>query len=140
MMAPGAGGARGAGRGQDAAPRHRGRRGGELAAERVLRHGERLELTDDQTKRLERLAFDTKSKLIDLHATLEKERLELRRMVESGADDMRKIRRQLDVVSEKRVDIQSEKLGSWMETKKILNEDQKKMIEQRVRGLRAPLE
>ncbi len=137
MMAPGA---RGAGPAWETARRHGGRRGGQLAAERVLNHREELELTDDQAKRLEALAFDTKSKLIDLHAKLEKEQLELERMIETGVDDMKKIRRQLDVVSEKRVDIQSEKLGSWMETKKILSDNQKKTIEQRVRGLRAPLE
>jgi hypothetical protein len=135
MMAPGA---RGAGRGREM--RHRPRRGANLAADRVLRHGDELELTDDQAKRLETLAFDTKSKLIDLHAKLDKEQLELRRMIETGTDDMKKIRRQLDVVSEKRVDIQSEKLGSWMETKKILSDDQKKMIEQRFRDLAAPID
>jgi len=107
-----------------------GERGGVIAAERMLRHAEDLKLTDAQTESLERLAYDTKAQLIDLNASLQKARLEFRRQREADSDDIAAMKKQLNTLAAKRVDIQELKLKHWVDAKKVLTEEQKKLLKE----------
>lgn len=113
---------------------HRGRgdrdhrQGAGLAAERMLKGAAKLELTDEQAKQLEQLAYDARAKLIDLESELSKARLEMRRQIETDSDDLAALKKHLDSLAKKRVSIQELKLENWIEAKKILTEEQKTLI------------
>ncbi len=105
-------------------------RGGAIAAERMLRHAKELKLTDAQIKSLERVAYDTKTQLIDLDAALQKARLEFRRQREADSDDIAAMKKQLNTLAARRVDIQELKLKHWVDAKKVLTGEQKKMLKE----------
>jgi Spy/CpxP family protein refolding chaperone len=104
------------------------RRGTGLAAERMLKGATKLELTDEQIGKLEKLAYDARLKLIDLESDLSKARLEMRRQMETDSDDLTVIKKHLDTLAQKRVSVQELKLKNWIDAKKILNEEQKTSI------------
>jgi Spy/CpxP family protein refolding chaperone len=106
---------------------HKKKRGG-IAADRLLRHARTLELTGDQVSRLNELVYQTKKKMIDLRAKLQKERLELKHLMQSGTEDMTRIRRQLNLVAKKRVDLQEARIAHWFDAKKVLSDEQREMI------------
>ena len=108
--------------GFDAGPR------GGIAAERILRHAADLKLTDEQIKRLEALNHDTEAKLIDLRADIEKGELEIRNELQSGGDDLAKIKRYLDSVSKARAGVQEARIANFFDARKILTDEQKKMV------------
>jgi Spy/CpxP family protein refolding chaperone len=103
-------------------------RGVGMASDRMLRQAARLELTDEQTAQLEKLTYDTKSKLIDLEADMDKARLEMRRQMDSDTDDVAAMKKQLDSVAKIRVNIQTLKLQNWIDAKKVLSDEQKKLM------------
>lgn len=109
--------------------RHRRTRGG-IAADRLLRQSRKLGLSNDQIARLKDLAYETRKKMIDLRAGLQKEQLELRHLMQSGTEDMRRIRRQLDLVATKRADVQEARIAHWIASKNVLNKDQRELIKQ----------
>jgi Spy/CpxP family protein refolding chaperone len=111
-----------------------------LPVDRVLRHAGRLMLTDDQIRRLEELSFDTKKTLIGLRAKLQQERLELQRLVRSESVSMTVIRRQLDSVARKKVDVEEVRLAQLFRLREILTDQQRKLIRHRRYGIRHELE
>ncbi len=116
-----------AGKAHEKARRHRKERGG-IAADRLLRRAQVLELTGDQVSHLNELAYETKKRMIDLRAKLQKEQLELEHLMQSGTEDMTRIRRQLNLVAKKRVDLQQARIAHWFEAKKVLSDEQREMI------------
>jgi Spy/CpxP family protein refolding chaperone len=113
--------------------RHAGRRGGRgagrgLASDRLIKRATRLELTDAQVVQLEKLAYDTMSQLIDLNSDLEKAQLEMRRQMETDGDDLPALKKHLDTLAKKHVSIQELKLKNWIDSKKVLTEEQKQKI------------
>jgi Spy/CpxP family protein refolding chaperone len=138
MLAPGQKGrecARGA-RDQRGMARHgRGMRGSGLrghgngvAAERMLRHAPELKLTDDQIGKLEMLAYETKKRMIDLHADVERERLEIKKQMQSGSDDLTQIKRHLSAISKSRLAMQEAKIENLFAARKLLTDEQKEMV------------
>ncbi|MFQ5511325.1 MAG: Spy/CpxP family protein refolding chaperone [Candidatus Krumholzibacteriia bacterium] len=115
-------------RGNGAAGKRGDARNG-IAADRLLRHAAMLELTEDQVARLSELAYETKRDLIDLRAGLQKARLELQRLMRSGTEDMTRIRRQLNQVAKKRVDLEEARIAHWIDSRKVLNDAQRKRIQ-----------
>jgi hypothetical protein len=110
---------------------HRGAmagRGPGIAAARILRHAEKLELSDQQISQLEELSLGARKQMVDLRAAIEKEHLELEELLRSDSDDLTTIRKHLNALAEKHVDVQELKLRNWIEVKKILTEDQKEKI------------
>jgi Spy/CpxP family protein refolding chaperone len=107
-----------------------GQRGGAIAAERILRHAKQLKLTGAQIESLERLSYDAKAQLIDRRAALEKARLELRQQMETDSDDIAAARKQMNALAARRVDIQELRLKHWVEVKKVLTDEQKKMLKE----------
>lgn len=113
------------GRGFGGSPAEKGRG---VAAARILRHAGELDLSEQQISQLEEIALDVRKQLVDLHAFIEKERLDLEELMRSDSDDITAIKKRLNTLAQKRVDVQELKLRNWIEVKKILTEDQKKLI------------
>ena len=105
-----------------------------LPADRMLRGASGLDLTDEQTAQLEKLSYDAKLKLIDLNSSLEKARLEMKKEMESGNDNLSALKKNLESMSKIKVDIQELKLGNWFEAKKVLTEEQKAKVKDRHPG------
>jgi Spy/CpxP family protein refolding chaperone len=118
----------GHGKGHGAFAGHGPRSG--VAAERMLRHANKLDLTDDQIAKLEMLSFEAKKKLIDLHASIEKEQLELKNRIRSDAEDMTQIKRHLSAISNARTGIQEVKIANLFAARKILTDEQKKLVKE----------
>ncbi len=114
----------------------RGNRGGfdgmhgGIPAERMLRNAEELKLSDEQIATLEKLSFETQKTLVDLHAVIEKEQLEIRNSLQSGNDDLAAIKSHLAAVSQARADIQTARIANLFDAKKVLTEKQKKAIKE----------
>jgi Spy/CpxP family protein refolding chaperone len=105
-----------------------------LPADRMLRGASGLDLTDEQTAQLEKLSYDAKLKLIDLNSSLEKARLEMKKEMESGNDNLSALKKNLESMSKIKVDIQELKLGNWFEAKKVLTDEQKAKVKDRHPG------
>jgi hypothetical protein len=101
-----------------------------VPAEFVLRQAQQLQLSESQVSRLEDLVYETKAQLIDLSATFQKEELRLQQIIRSDEDDISLIKRQLEIVADARVAVQTERLSSWLGAKKILNVDQRKSLKE----------
>jgi Spy/CpxP family protein refolding chaperone len=99
-----------------------------VPADQMLRSASDLDLTDAQVSQLENLSYDAKSKLIDLNSSLEKARLEMKKEMESGNDNLSALKKNLESMSKIKVDIQELKLGNWFEAKKVLTEEQKAKV------------
>jgi Spy/CpxP family protein refolding chaperone len=108
---------------------HGNGRQGALPAERLTRHADDLELTEEQLDSLEKSAYATRQKLIDLEADLEKARLEMRRLKEQKTENMSDLKKQLRLVSDKKLAIQELRLENWIDSRKILTEDQKQALD-----------
>jgi Spy/CpxP family protein refolding chaperone len=107
----------------------RGARGG-FAAEMVLRRANDLKLTEDQIGKLEGLASDTKKKLVDLHAEIQKSEIEIQDLLRSESDDLTAIKRHLSAASKARAAIQEARITHLFEVRKVLTAEQKKMLKQ----------
>lgn len=99
-------------------------------AERLLRNAEELKLSDEQIATLKKLSFETQKTLVDLHAVIEKEQLEIRNSLQSGNDDLAAIKSHLSAVSQARADIQAARIANLFDAKKVLTEKQKKAIKE----------
>lgn len=105
--------------------------GDRVPADRMLGNASDLDLTDEQVAQLEKLSYDAKSKLIDLNSSLEKARLEMKKEMESGSDNLSAMKKNLESMSQIKVDIQALKLGNWIEAKKVLTDEQKAKVKDR---------
>ena len=102
-----------------------------MAADRILKFSSELDLTDKQIAELETLSYETKKKLIDLHADIEKEQLEVRNRLRSGSEDMTQIKRHLSAVAKAQSEIKASKITNLFEARKVLTEEQKKLIKEK---------
>jgi Spy/CpxP family protein refolding chaperone len=102
-----------------------------VPAERFLRRAAELDLTDEQVAGLEKLAHDTKTKLIDLRAEMAKERMELQRLRRSDSDDIAQFRKHFNAIAKIRVQIQETRLVNRIEARKALTEEQRQTLEEK---------
>jgi Spy/CpxP family protein refolding chaperone len=132
MLAPGHRGAKGArgARGQRGHGHGMKGHGGGVAADRMLRHSADLKLTDDQIGRLEMLSYETKKRMIDLHADIELEQLEVKKRMQSGSDDLTQIKRHLSAISKAKLSIQEARIENLFEARKVLTKEQKEMVKE----------
>lgn len=122
---------------RDGFHRRGGQRGMGLAAERLLKSAQFLDLTEEQVNKLEKMAYDVKKQLIDLRAEVAKERLEMRQLRRSESDDLAKYKTHINNIAEKRAQMEQVLIATWIEARKILTDEQKKMLDQRRYGERA---
>lgn len=102
-----------------------------MPAERFLRHAAQLDLTDEQVSKLEKLAYDAKTQLIDLRAEMSKARVELQRLRRSNSEDVSQFKKHFNTMATLRVKIQEARLINRIEAKKILTDEQKQMLEEK---------
>jgi Spy/CpxP family protein refolding chaperone len=102
-----------------------------VAADRMLRQASELNLTDDQTAKLEALAYETKKRLIDLHADIEIEQLEVHKQLQSGSEDLTQIKRHWSAIAKAQVDIKEAQITNLFEARKLLTTEQKEMVKER---------
>ncbi len=97
----------------------------------LIQHASVLGLTDEQQDELSKIEFATKKKMIDLKATLQKERLELQELM--SADDLNAsaIKRQLDAVAGAETDMKFEKISSMIAAQKVLTKEQKELLKEK---------
>jgi Spy/CpxP family protein refolding chaperone len=108
---------------------HWGARGG-LAVEMVLRHADDLKLTDAQVESLEGLAGETRKKLVDLHAEIQKSEIEIQSLIRSESGDLARINRHIEAASKARARIQEERIALLFDVRKILTPEQKEMLKE----------
>ncbi len=118
--------------------RHKGRWGERrddagkyVAADRYLRCAAELGLSDDQKSKLKELAFKTKKEMIDLRASVQKARLELKELVRSEDPNLREIKRQLDALAAAQADLRYKRIASMLEAREILTPEQRKRLEEK---------
>jgi Spy/CpxP family protein refolding chaperone len=102
-----------------------------VPAERILKHGTRLNLTEEQVTKLEELAHDAKARLIDLRADMAKERLELQRLRQSDSEDIAQFKKHFNAMSKLRVEVQEIRLMNRIEAKKVLTDEQKRLLKEK---------
>jgi Spy/CpxP family protein refolding chaperone len=102
-----------------------------VAADRILRSSAELGLTDEQTKKLETLSFETKEKLIDLHASIEKERLKVRERMQSGTNDLTQIKRHLNAIAKAQVEVKEARIANLFDARKVLTNEQKGLLKEK---------
>jgi Spy/CpxP family protein refolding chaperone len=101
-----------------------------MAAERMLRHAQALNLSDEQIGKLKTLVYETKKKLVDLHSEIEKGQLEIQNLLQSGNDDLTQIRRHLTAISKAHADTQEARIANLFEARKVLTAEQKKLVKE----------
>ena len=126
------------------APHARGHRGGfhrrgahrgmGLAAERLLKNAQWFDLSEEQVNKLEKLAYDAKKQLIDLRAEVAKARLEMRQLRRSESDDLAEFKTHINNIADKNAQMEEVRINNWIEARKILTDEQKKLLTQRRSG------
>lgn len=101
------------------------------AAMRMVMRAEQLDLTKEQVAKLEKLAYDTKTKVIDLRAALEKTKLELRQLERTDSDNLTAMKRHLKSIADIRVEMRMAKIANRIDAKNILTDEQKEMVKKR---------
>jgi Spy/CpxP family protein refolding chaperone len=97
---------------------------------------EKLNLTDDQTKKLEDIRYQHQKKAITMRADLESARLDLGRMMRADQPDRRAIETQLDKIGQARVTLEKDRVAQLLEMRAILTPEQLKTWRQMHGGMR----
>lgn len=124
-------------------PRHRdglgrGHRARGVPAEHLLGLAQRLELTEEQVNKLEKLAYNTKKQLIDLRAAIAKERLEMRQLHRADSDDLASYKTHIDKIAKTRAQIEEARIANLIDSRKVLTDKQKDLLKKQRPRLRMP--
>ena len=86
---------------------------------------ELLKLTPEQEKKFNDLKYQHQQGVIDIHAKIQKNRLELKKMIDDGKIDEKKVLQLIDDNSKLQGDIKYSATKHWLDVYKMLNDDQK---------------
>ncbi len=89
---------------------------------------QKLQLSDDQLQRLEKIFQDSRLHLIDLHAALEKEEAQLEPLVEAENPDEGQVNSQIDKVAAARAELEKGNTRMLLELRKVLTTEQWKTL------------
>jgi Spy/CpxP family protein refolding chaperone len=81
-------------------------------------------LTDDQKKKMDDIYQQYRLTLVDLHATLEKQELQMRPMIEADQPDEAQVLAQIDKVAQARAELEKADARMLFEIRKTLTPDQ----------------
>ncbi len=87
-----------------------------------------LNLTSDQEKQFHDIMFNQREKAIDARANIQKNRLEVGKMIHDNNFDESQILKLTDASSKLQGELRSERIKSWLAFYKILNADQKETL------------
>ncbi len=89
---------------------------------------QRVGLSDDQTQQLDKISYESRLKMIDLRATLEKQQLMLGEMLEADQPNEDAVLGQVDKVSQARGAISRARVETMLSTRKVLTPEQWKKL------------
>ena len=89
---------------------------------------QKLELSDDQTKKIEKIARDQQIQAIDLHAAVEKQEALLRALMESDTPDQAQALAQVDKLSAARAQLEKARVETLLAIRKVLTAEQAKKL------------
>ena len=84
-----------------------------------------LKLTPEQEKKFDDLKYQQQQAAVDIHAKIQKNRLELKKMITDKNIDEKKILQLVEENSKLQGDIKYSATRNWLDIYKILNDDQK---------------
>ena len=101
---------------------------------------ERLGLKEDQINKMEKIFQDNRLKLIDLHATLQKQEAILQPMIEADHPDEDRVLSQIDQVAQARAELEKANARMLLDIRNVLTPDQwKKLREERSMRRQRPM-
>ena len=90
---------------------------------------QKLGLTDDQVSKMEKIFQDHRLKLIDLHASLEKQEVLLGPMIEADHPDEDRVLSQIDQVAQARAELEKANARILLGIRNVLTPDQWKKLQ-----------
>lgn len=87
---------------------------------------QKLDLTDEQSKKIEDIRYQHQKKAIALRADLESGRLDLGRLMRADQPDRRAIEAQIDKLSATRTTLEKDRVGQLLEMRAVLTPEQLK--------------
>ncbi len=86
-----------------------------------------LNLTADQQKQFSDIMYNQRLKAVDIRADIEKNRIEIQKMIRDNNIDEGKILSLTDANSKLQAELKSERIKSWLAVYKILTPEQKEL-------------
>ncbi len=111
--------------------RRKAHHGKGFATWRFLEHARELGLSEEQKTKLKDIAFNTKQEMIDLKAALQKEKLQLKKLLSAEEPSPREIKRQLEAIAQAEVNIKYKRITSMIEAKNVLTEEQRELLREK---------
>jgi len=114
--------------------------GGPMARDGMRMHGrmgewwknpdlaQRIGLTDDQVQQLDKISYQSQLKMIDLRATVEKERLMLGHELQADHPSEDAVLGQVDKVSQARAAVERSRVQTMLSTRNVLTPEQWKKL------------
>jgi len=99
---------------------------------------QKLQISDDQLRKIEKIARDHQIQEIDLRAAVEKQEVALRPMMESDQPDESQILAQIDKVAQARADLEKSRVQMDLAVRRVLTAEQSKQLRQLRRGAAFP--
>jgi Spy/CpxP family protein refolding chaperone len=95
-------------------------------AKHVKKFMEKLNLTDEQKKDVEKIHFDSEKQTVAQRAKEETARIELQQLLKADAPDKSDIEKKINEIANLEVQMHMIKINSWFAVNKLLNPDQQK--------------
>lgn len=83
-----------------------------------------LNLTPEQEKKIEELNYNLRKFEIDIRAKIDKNRLELKKLIDNGKIDEKEILKLVEENSKLQAEIKNMKMKKWIDTYNILDKEQ----------------
>jgi Spy/CpxP family protein refolding chaperone len=95
-------------------------------AKQVKKFMEKLNLTDEQKKDVEKIHFDSEKQTVAQRAKEETARIELQQLLKADTPDKSAIEKKINEIANLEVQMHMIKINSWFAVNKLLNPDQQK--------------
>jgi len=89
---------------------------------------QKVGLSDEQTQQLDKISYESRLKMIDLHATLEKQGLILGRLLQADHPNEDEALGQVDKVSQARAAVERARVQTMLSTRNVLTAEQWKKL------------
>jgi len=97
---------------------------------------QKINLTDDQAQKIDKVFQDARLQLIDLHANLEKQEATLQPLVDADQPDEGKVMAQVDRIAQARAALERANATMMLAIRRVLSSDQWKKLQERSPGRR----
>jgi Spy/CpxP family protein refolding chaperone len=97
---------------------------------------QQINLTDDQSQKIDKVFQDARVQLVDLHTNLQKEESTLRPLVDADQPDEAKVMAQVDKIAQARAALERANASMMLAIRRVLSPDQWKKLQERSPGRR----